>query len=130
MGSPVQGASPLKSAFSPLASIAHNRVGTTLRDKWHLDALLGIGGMAAVYAATHRNGRRAALKVLHPEVSLDEECRTRFLREGRVANAVGHEGAVEILDDDVTDDGAVFLIMELLEGESLEERCARVGGRL
>jgi serine/threonine-protein kinase len=47
-----------------------------------------------------------------------------------VANAVGHEGAVKVLDDDVTDDGSVFLILELLEGESLEERCMRLGGRL
>jgi serine/threonine-protein kinase len=115
---------------SPLLSMARNRVGSTLRGKWHLDALLGVGGMAAVYAATHRNGRRAALKVLHAEASLDSECRERFLREGRVANAVGHEGAVKVLDDDVTDDGSVFLILELLEGESLEERCIRLGGRL
>jgi serine/threonine-protein kinase len=112
---------------SPLVSMARSRVGSTLRGKWHLDALLGVGGMAAVYAATHRNGRRAALKVLHAEASLDTECRERFLREGRVANAVGHEGAVKVLDDDVTDDGSVFLILELLEGESLEERCMRLG---
>jgi serine/threonine-protein kinase len=115
---------------SPLLSMSRTRVGSTLRGKWHLDALLGVGGMAAVYAATHRNGRRAALKVLHPEASLDSECRSRFLREGRVANAVGHEGAVKVLDDDVTDDGSVFLILELLEGENLEERCMRLGGRL
>ncbi len=43
------------------------RVGTMVRDKWHLDRILGIGGMAAVYAATHRNGSTAALKVLHPQ---------------------------------------------------------------
>jgi serine/threonine-protein kinase len=114
----------------PLLATARNRVGSTLRGKWHLDALLGVGGMAAVYAATHRNGSRAALKILHPEVSLDSECRDRFLREGRVANAVGHEGAVKVLDDDVTEDGSVFLVLELLEGENLEERCQRLGGHL
>jgi hypothetical protein len=114
----------------PLVSMARSRVGSTLRGKWHLDALLGVGGMGAVYAATHRNGRRAALKVLHLEASLNTECRSRFLREGRAANAVGHEGAVQVLDDDVTDDGSVFLILELLEGESLEARCLRLGGRL
>ena len=123
-------ASSAAESGGPLVSMARNRVGSTLRGKWHLDALLGVGGMAAVYAATHRNGRRAALKVLHLEASLDSECRGRFLREGRVANAVGHEGAVKVLDDDVTDDGSVFLILELLEGESLEERCTRLGGRL
>ena len=51
------------------AEIAASRVGTTLREKWHLDRLLGVGGMAAVYAATHRNGTIAAVKVLHPECS-------------------------------------------------------------
>jgi serine/threonine-protein kinase len=86
--------------------------------------------MAAVYAATHRNGRRAALKILHPELSLDRDWRRRFLREGRVANAVGHEGAVKVLDDDVADDGSVFLVQELLEGESLEARSQRLGGSL
>jgi eukaryotic-like serine/threonine-protein kinase len=128
MGHPVQ-AGPAESG-SPLVSIAQSRVGSTLRGKWHLDALLGVGGMAAVYAATHRNGRRAALKILHAEVSLDRECRGRFLREGRAANTVGHEGAVKILDDDVTEDGSVFLVLELLEGESLEGRSQRTGGRL
>jgi serine/threonine-protein kinase len=70
------------------------------------------------------------LKVLHPEISLDREWRARFLREGRVANAVGHDGAVKVLDDDTTEDGSVFLVLELLEGESLEERLIRLGGRL
>jgi serine/threonine-protein kinase len=110
---------------------ARSRVGSTLlRGKWHLDALLGIGGMAAVYAATHRNGRRAAIKVLHLEASLDSQCRGRFLREGRLANAVGHDGAVKVLDDDDGEHGPVFLVLELLEGESLAERCKRLGGRL
>jgi serine/threonine-protein kinase len=115
---------------SPLVSRAQSRVGTILHGKWHLDVLLGVGGMAAVYAATHRNGRRTALKILHPELSLDREWRARFLREGRVANAVGHDGAVKVLDDDTTEDGSVFLVLELLEGESLEERLLRHGGRL
>ncbi len=115
---------------SLLVARAQSRVGSTLHGKWRLDALLGVGGMAAVYAATHRNGRRAALKILHAQFSLDEEWRARFLREGRVANAVGHDGAVKVLDDEVTEDGSVFLVMELLQGESLEERLQRHAGRL
>ena len=43
-------------------------VGTTIRDKYRLDALLGVGGMGAVYEATHRNGDRVALKLLHKEL--------------------------------------------------------------
>jgi len=100
---------------------ARERVGTTLRGKYRLDRLLGIGGMASVYAAEHRNGRRVAVKLLHPELSFRTEVRERFLREGHAANRVEHSGAVAVLDDDVTEDGAAFLVMELLEGASLED---------
>ena len=98
---------------------AARRVGSTLREKYRLDALIGVGGMAVVYRGVHRNGNRVAVKLLHPELSMHADLRARFLKEGYVANAVEHPGAVRVLDDDVTDDGAVFLVMELLEGESL-----------
>ena len=113
-----------------LTARARARVGQTLHEKWHLDHLLGVGGMAAVYAATHRNGARAAIKILHLELSLDNEVRQRFLREGYAANAVGHPGVVRALDDDAADDSSVFLVMELLEGETLDERWERLGQRL
>jgi serine/threonine-protein kinase len=109
---------------------AGSRVGATLLDKWTLDRLIDVGGMGAVYAATHRNGKQVAIKILHREFAADEETRTRFLREGYVANKIGHPGAVSVLDDDATEDGSVFLVMELLEGESLEGRIARHGNRL
>jgi serine/threonine-protein kinase len=106
------------------------RIGTTLKGKWRLDAVLGRGGMATVYAATHRNGKRVAVKMLHPELSIDRSVRERFVREGYLANSVGR-GAVTVDDDDVTDDDAAFLVMELLEGETLEARRERFpGGRL
>jgi len=60
-----------------------------LNGKWRLDEVLGIGGMATVYAATHRNQKRVALKMLHPEVSIDQQVTSRFTREGYVANTVG-----------------------------------------
>ncbi|WP_437775222.1 protein kinase domain-containing protein [Sorangium sp. So ce1097] len=100
-------------------------VGQVLRGKWRLERLLGFGGMAMVYAGTHRNGMRGAVKILRRELSGDEEARSRFLREGYVANRVDHPGIVRVLDDDVTDDGSVFLVMELLEGETVEARRAR-----
>ncbi len=109
---------------------AQRRVGTTLCGKWQLDCVLGVGGMAAVYAATHRNRNRVAIKMLHPELSIDESIRERFLREGYVANTIDHPGAVRVLDDEVTEDGAAFLVMELLEGENVEQRAARKGGAL
>ncbi|MDI3285877.1 serine/threonine-protein kinase [Polyangium sp. 15x6] len=110
---------------------AQARVGQVLRGKWRLDRLLGVGGTACVYAATHRNGKRGAVKLLRAELATDEEARRRFLREGYVANRIEHPGAVAVLDDDSAEDGAVFLVMELLEGQNLEERGrAHPGGRL
>jgi serine/threonine-protein kinase len=109
---------------------ARARVGQTLRGKWRLDRLLGVGGMAAVYAATHRNGNVGAVKMLHPEHSLSTQARSRFSREGYVANKVGHPGAVAVLDDDVAEDGSVFLVMELLEGEPLASLAARRAGQI
>jgi len=105
---------------------ARGRVGSVVNEKWHLDELLGVGGMACVYSATHRNGRRVAIKLLHPPMCAQPGIVARFLREGYLANRVGHAGAVAVLDDDRTDDGAVYLVMELLEGHSLE-RYAKAG---
>lgn len=99
---------------------ALKRVGQTLNHKWTIDRLIDVGGMAAVYQATHRNGKKVAIKLLHPFIASHEDVRERFLREGYVANQVEHPGAVSILDDDTTPDGAPFLVMELLDGESLD----------
>jgi serine/threonine-protein kinase len=107
------------------------RIGSTLRGKYVLEALLGLGGMAAVYRAKNTMVNRAcAVKVLHQDVSRITEARDRFLREGRVANTVGHRGAVDVLDGDVGEDGSAFLVMELLEGESVEDRRLSSGGQL
>jgi serine/threonine protein kinase len=124
---PQDGNAPLA---DPQLLTAQARVGTVLGNKWRLDAIIGIGGMAAVYAATHRNGSRAAVKVLHADLSNHATIQQRFLYEGHVANSVGHPGAVKILDDDVAEDGSLFLVTELLAGETLDERRVRVGGRL
>lgn len=109
---------------------AATRVGAVLRGKWKLERIIGVGGMATVYAATHRNQSRVAIKVLHPEVSLDADVTARFLREGYVANVIDHFGTVKVLDDDVTEDGAPFLVMELLEGETVDARWERKLQRL
>jgi serine/threonine protein kinase len=106
------------------------RIGTVLRDKWRIDTRIGRGGMATVYAATHRNGNRVAIKMLHTEFSREGTVRARFLREAYVANGIGHRGTVRVLDDDIADDGAVFLVMDLLQGETLEARRVRCGGKL
>ena len=108
---------------------AAERIGTVLNDKWTLERLVGVGGMAAVYAGRHRNGARAAVKVLHPELARHKGVRERFQREGYAANKVDHPGVVKVLDDDVVssgpDAGTAYLVMELLEGESMQDRLER-----
>jgi serine/threonine-protein kinase len=116
----------LPSETDPLVT---GRVGTVLDEKWTLERLLGVGGMAAVYAGRHRNGARAAIKVLHADLARHKEVRERFQREGYAANKVEHRGVVKVLDDDVVADGpdagTTYLVMELLEGESLQDRLER-----
>jgi serine/threonine-protein kinase len=107
---------------------AERRVGTTVRAKWRLEKLLGVGGMAAVYVGAHKIGRREAIKILHPAIARSKELRARFEQEAHAVNRFKHPGTVEIRDIDVTEDGAPFLVMELLEGESLSDRAQRPGG--
>src|SRR3954469_5179643 len=91
-------------------------------------ALLGEGGMGAVYLAEHPGiGRRVAVKVLHKNYTRDESLLGRFLNEARAANAIRHPNIIEILDSGVLGDGTPFLVMELLEGESLGARIRSVG---
>jgi serine/threonine protein kinase len=101
------------------------RVGTVLQGKWTLERLLGVGGMAAVYVGVHKIGRREAIKILHPEVARHKELRARFEQEARAVNQFHHPNAVEVRDIDVTEEGAPYLVMELLEGESLASRAER-----
>ncbi len=101
-------------------------VGTKV-GRYRIDARIGAGGMAAVFAATHENKSRAALKFLAPQLVAVPEMRERFLREGLVANTVGHDGTVGVLGDGQTQDGTPFLVMELLDGESLDSIQGRLG---
>ncbi|WP_394843653.1 protein kinase [Pendulispora brunnea] len=105
------------------------RVGTDVQ-KYRIERLIGIGGMAAVYAATHRNGNRVAIKFLLERYADDPAICRLFSREAYVANEVGHPGAVNVLDDDIDDDGCPFMVMPLLEGESLRRRWEEKGKRL
>jgi serine/threonine protein kinase len=109
---------------------AKARLGTTLVGKYRLDAVIGMGGMAVVYRATHRNQAEVAVKMLHPDLSMRKSIRDRFLREGRAANSVKHRGVVAVIDDDVAEDGSAFLVMELLKGSSAELMAKKNGGHL
>jgi len=106
------------------------RIGTVVQQKYRIQRLLGIGGMAAVFAATHRNGHRVAIKFLLDHLVHDPDVYRLFTREAYVANDVGHPGAVPVLDDDTDDQGNVFLVMPLLEGETLRARWERTDKRL
>ena len=111
-------------------AIAEARMGKPFAHKYRLKRLLGIGGMAAVYEASHRNGKRVALKLMHSRFGDSERQRKRFLREAYVANSIDHPGVVQVYDDGIDDTGAPFLVMELLSGETLAAMRKRNGGKL
>lgn len=101
---------------------AKARLGNTLRGKWLLEELVGVGGMAAVYRSHHRNGACVAVKMLHPSLADNDELRRRFVGEGYAANRINHPAVVKIHDDDVDDDGTPFLVMDFVEGETLADK--------
>jgi len=89
---------------------------------------IGEGGMGSVWLAEHAMlGRRAAIKVLHPEYSQRQEIVARFFNEARAATAVRDPGIVQIFDFGHHTDGSAYIAMELLDGESLDRRLERVG---
>lgn len=89
---------------------------------------LGAGGMGAVYEAVHDQlGRRAAVKVLHAHLAQDAQFATRFLNEARAATIIDHPGIVQIFEFGKLDDGAPYIVMEFLRGESLRERMKKIG---
>ncbi len=109
-------------------SPAQAQVGKIVGGKYELIKLLGEGGMGAVYEARHVEIRqKVAVKLLHFQLARDHEIRQRFFREAMAAGEIGHENIIQMHDigRDVT--GAVYLVMEILKGESLAERVIRDG---
>src|SRR6185503_1241843 len=89
---------------------------------------IGRGGMGAVWLAEHiALGRRAALKVLHPEFSQRPDIVNRFFNEARAAAMTADPGIVQIFDFGQHVDGRSYIVMELLDGEALDRRLDRVG---
>jgi serine/threonine protein kinase len=89
---------------------------------------LGVGGMGTVYRAEHvLIGRAVAIKLLLPELTTHREIVTRFFNEARATSAIKHPGIVEIFDFGYTDQGHAYIVMELLEGETLGRRITRLG---
>jgi serine/threonine-protein kinase len=81
---------------------------------------VGEGGMGVVYIGEHRRiARKVAIKVLRAELSHDHEIVERFFTEARATSLIRHPGLVEVSDCDVLPDGSAYIVMELLEGQSL-----------
>src|SRR5690349_22227697 len=102
--------------------------GTILAGKYRLISLLGRGGMGSVWRA-ERLGWQApvAIKVMNAADEDDERARDRFVRESRLIASLRSVHVVQVLDDGIDDDtGNPFMVMELLEGETLAERLHRV----
>ncbi len=110
-----------------LARSADPFVGRTLAARYRLVRPLGSGGMAVVYLARHvMIERLSAIKILRQDLGMNVSHRERFLREARAVNRINHPNIVEITDFG-EDSGLVFLVMEYVEGDSLQS--ALVGGR-
>jgi serine/threonine-protein kinase len=102
-------------------------VGAVLVGKYKVTREIGRGGMAAVYEALHISlNKRIAIKVLAAELAASTVVIERFFREARAAASVKSPHIVDIYDSGRLEDGRPFIAMELLEGESLYDRMARV----
>ena len=103
-------------------------MGEVVDGRYHVRGVIAEGGMGVVYDAVHIDlGRRVALKALARKFAEDIVAVTRFRNEARAASALGHPNIVEVSDMGVLPDGAPYLVMERLEGETLGQRLRRDG---
>ena len=104
------------------ANAAEELVGQTLSGRFRLDSILGHGAMGAVYKAHHLGLKKdVALKLLHRELTANDEMVARFDREAAAASRLDHPNCVRIMDFGSSDDGRRYLVMECLEGKDLAE---------
>ncbi|MCB9726918.1 MAG: protein kinase [Deltaproteobacteria bacterium] len=95
-------------------------IGALLNDRYQIEERIGVGAMGRVYRATDtRVAREVAVKVLRAELASDAEAQARFRQEVSVLARLHHRHIVHLYDHGVTDDGALFLVMEMLSGRSL-----------
>src|SRR6266851_5028908 len=103
-------------------------VGTVLDGQYQIEALLGKGGMGAVYRARHiLLGDRVAIKLLPPEMRSNTEWLRRFQREGQAARRFRHPNAVTVYDLRTSADGFIYLVMEFVEGNTLDAEMKKHG---
>ena len=97
-------------------------VGRVIGERYRLDERLGRGAMGTVYRALHtRMEKPVAVKLLRAELAGDPEAVARFHREARSASKLDHDHIIRVTDFGQSDDGLLFLVMELLDGESLAQ---------
>jgi serine/threonine-protein kinase len=102
-------------------TFAAGLVGITLDDRYRLDALLGEGGMGAVFRATHlAMERRVAVKLLKPHLTADEVALQRFAREARATMKVDSDHAVKVLDFGITPHKDYYMVLEYLDGRTVQ----------
>src|SRR2546422_8609329 len=103
-------------------------VGSVLDGQYQIESLLGKGGMGAVYLARHiLLGDRVAIKVLPPEMRSNTEWLRRFQREGQAARRFRHPNAVTVYDLRTSSDGTIYLVMEYVEGNTLDSELKKRG---
>src|ERR1700685_4465639 len=96
--------------------------GEIVAGKYRLGAKLGIGGMGEVWGATHTGlGREFALKFMHAHAATSATARERFSREARASAAINHPSVIDVFDVGETDEGTLWLAMELLDGIPLAD---------
>src|SRR5215510_10480481 len=103
-------------------------VGKALDGQYQIESMLGKGGMGAVYRARHiLLGDRVAIKVLPPEMRSNTEWLRRFQREGQAARRFRHPNAVTVYDLRTSSDGTIYLVMEYVEGNTLDAELRKRG---
>ncbi|HEX2676061.1 MAG TPA: serine/threonine-protein kinase, partial [Polyangiales bacterium] len=101
-------------------------LGRTVAGRYVIEDKIGGGGMGVVYRGRHQViDREVAIKFLHPRFTRDPTSRKRFLGEARAANQINHENIIDITDFGETEDGQVYLVMEYLQGRSLDQEIAK-----
>lgn len=107
---------------------ARERVNTEIGGRYRAKRIIGEGAFGAVFAAEHTlTAREVALKILHAHLVQTEQIAQRFLLEAQTMAKIRHPGICQILDAGRESDGTLFLALELLEGETLEESLERRG---
>jgi serine/threonine-protein kinase len=101
-------------------------VGSVIAGTYTIEALLGRGGMGAVFLANHKRlaGKQVAIKVLHTEIA-DADIVARFKREAEIAARLNHPNIVGVIDYNVAPDGTPYLVLDYLDGETLAQRIER-----